>query len=243
VNKSVKSMIIAGMMGVFALGSTGSFAYTETCPDAGATYPFNGCDIPGSPFGIVKGSFPYFDNVVAVQSKVKFDNDGFIKKFDLKAKQYKGSIDNYLVVDDQTSYLIEKPKYDLKAKYLTDFDEFEGSVKVSGKITPLLGGKAEKFTVTANLEGPFDFSPDGTLWALNTSEIQCKGLESVLPGGCTDAEVVYLNLLEGIGPDFGEKISTAGRALTSVPLPAAAWLFGSGLMGLLVVSRRRSQRA
>jgi hypothetical protein len=241
---TVKLISVACVMGVLALGSTGSFAYTETCPDAGATYPFNGCDIPGSPFGIVPGSFPYFDNVVAVTSKVKFDKSGDVKKFDLKAKQYKGSIDNNLVVDDTTSYFIEKPKYDLKAKYLTASDEFEGSVKISGKITPpLLGAKPEKFTVTADLEGPFDLSPDGTLWALNTSTIQCKGLENVLPGGCTDAEVIYLNLLEGIGPDFGEKISTAGRALTSVPLPAAAWLFGSGLLGLLAVSRRRGQRA
>jgi hypothetical protein len=243
VNKSVKSMVIAGMMSVLALGSTGSFAYTETCPDPNAPGPLNGCDIPGSPFGIVPGSYPYFDNVVAVDSNVKFDKAGDVKNFNIKAKQYKGSIDNNLVVDDQTSYLIDKPKYDLKAKYVPASDEFEGSVKISGKITPLLGAKPEKFSVTANLAGPFDFSADGTLWGLNTSEIQCKGLENVLPGGCTDAEVVYLNLLEGIGPDFGEKISTAGRAITSVPLPAAAWLFVSGLLGLVTVSRRRGQRA
>jgi hypothetical protein len=223
-------------MGVLALGSTGSYAYTIDCPDGGAG-PMNGCTLPDT----TPGSYPYFNNVVAVKSKFKEDKSGFVKNFTISAKQYKGSIDNNLVVSDTMSYLIEKPKYDLKVKFLSG-TEVEGSVKVQGKIEPLLGGKAEKFSMTANLAGTFDVSNDDTLWAFDTSDIVCKGLENVLPGTCTNAEVVYLNLLEAIGPTVGSNVSTAGRALTSVPLPAAAWLFGSGLMGLLVVSRRRSQR-
>ena len=62
-------------------------------------------------------------------------------------------------------------------------------------------------------------------------------------GGCTTNEVIYLNLLEAIGPDAGaRKIKTAGIAVTSVPLPAAAWLFGSGLLGLIAMARRRGHR-
>ena len=71
----------------------------------------------------------------------------------------------------------------------------------------------------------------------------CEGAVDTLTN-CTSEEVVYLNLLEPIGFDLGyKKIDTAGRAVTSVPLPAAAWLFGSGLMGLVAVSRRRSLRS
>jgi hypothetical protein len=229
---TVKSMTIAGLLGVLALGSTSSFAYSTICPDNGAGQ-YNGCVLPGTK----NGSYPYFDNVVAVTSKVKFNKDESVKSFNISAKQYKGSVDNNLVIDNSTSYLIEKPKYDLKVNFLSD-TEVEGSVKISGKIDPGTG-KAEKFTVTADLAGAFDYSGDGTLWGFNTSGIVCSDNINTLTGGCTDAEVVYLNLLEGIGPDFGTKVSTAGRALTSVPLPATAWLFGSGLLGLIGVSRRR----
>ncbi len=77
------------------------------------------------------------------------------------------------------------------------------------------------------------------LWGFNTTNIVCSDLINTLTGGCTTDEVVYLNLLEAIGPDTGfDRISTAGRALTSVPVPAAAWLFGSGLIGLAGMARR-----
>ena len=35
------------------------------------------------------------------------------------------------------------------------------------------------------------------------------------------------------------KYQTTGLAVTSVPVPAAVWLFGSGLVGLAGVVRRR----
>jgi hypothetical protein len=35
------------------------------------------------------------------------------------------------------------------------------------------------------------------------------------------------------------KYKTTGLAVTSVPVPATAWLFGSGLLGLVGVARRK----
>lgn len=230
-HNQTKSITIALVMGVLALGSSSSFAYTTSCPDGGA-FPLNGCDLPGTG----AGSFPYFDNVVGVTSKAKFDKEGAVTSFKISAKQYKGSVDNHLVVDTETSYLIEKPSYKLSATFI-DETTVEGSLKIGGSIN------GEKFSVTADLAGPVDFSDDSTLWGFDTMNIVCSDLINTLTGGCTTNEVVYLNLLEAIGPDFGAKISTAGRALTSVPVPAAAWLFGSGLVGLIAVSRRRGGKA
>jgi hypothetical protein len=34
-------------------------------------------------------------------------------------------------------------------------------------------------------------------------------------------------------------VTTAGIAFASVPLPAAAWLFGSGLLGMIGIARRK----
>jgi hypothetical protein len=150
-------------------------------------------------------------------------------------------VDNLFVVDSTTSYLIQKFKFKLSADFLSE-TEAVGDLSMKGGIDVNDDGKIskdEKFTVTANLAGPVAQSTEGDLWGFNTSDIVCNGVVTTLvPGNCTPEEVVYLNLLEAIDTDH-KKISTAGRAITSVPLPAAAWLFGSGLMGLLAVSRRR----
>ena len=115
-----------------------------------------------------------------------------------------------------------------------------GKIKISGKIDDL-GIKGT--LMTADLEGAWD--ADGSLIGFNTMNIQCNdAINAYLGGGgCTTNEVIYLNLLEAIGPDAGaRKIKTAGIAVTSVPLPAAAWLFGSGLLGLIAMARRRGHR-
>jgi hypothetical protein len=53
--------------------------------------------------------------------------------------------------------------------------------------------------------------------------------------------VIYLSELEDaldLGGTKG-KYKTTGLAVTSVPVPATAWLFGSGLIGLTGVARRK----
>ena len=46
-----------------------------------------------------------------------------------------------------------------------------------------------------------------------------------------------------IGGPFNGQTGSWTINFCTVPVPAAAWLFGSGLVGLLAVSRRRNQRA
>jgi hypothetical protein len=225
-------LVPAFVFAVLSLASTGCFAYSS-CPDNGAG-PLNGCALPGA----VNGSYHYFDNVVSIQYDDK--NVGKNDNFSIEAKGYKGSMDNRLVVDSGTDYFIEKMKYDFKAK--VDEGGASGAVKISGKIA------GEKFKVTADLQGDWNASEDGMIWGFNTTNIACSGSIIMLTGGCATDEMVYLNMLEAIGPDTGfDKITTAGRALTSIqvpalvpaPVPAAAWLFGSGLIGLAGMVRRR----
>ena len=46
-----------------------------------------------------------------------------------------------------------------------------------------------------------------------------------------------------ITPPFPDQTAAFGGTMTPVPVPAAVWLFGSGLMGLVGVARRRRNRA
>jgi hypothetical protein len=62
--------------------------------------------------------------------------------------------------------------------------------------------------------GDWNASGDGNLWGFNTTNIVCSDLINTRTGGCTTANVVFLNLLEAIGPETGiDKISTAGLSL------------------------------
>ena len=229
---TIKSIAIAGVMSVLAFGSTSSFAYSTSCPDGGAG-PLNGCVLPD----LVNGSYPYVDNGVTVDyNGKKLQKKGY---FDIKAKSINKSVGT-LAVGQGEQYDIENISYKLKARGYED-GTAEGGLKISGKID----GQKIKITADLNPEkktlGVWDSSEDGMLWGFNTYNIECKGLEAY--ANCTKNEVVFLNLLSAIGPASGfPKISTVGTAVTSVPLPAAAWLLGSGLLALITVSRRRGQR-
>ena len=55
---------------------------------------------------------------------------------------------------------------------------------------------------------------------------------------CTNSESIYVALSKAFSGDFGRNFMSMGIAVTTVPVPAAAWLFGSAL-GVLVWARRK----
>ena len=226
------------LLGMLAAGSAPTLAYTMSCPDD--AYPSNGCTLPG----VVDGSNPYFDTVVSVDYRGnKLEKKGY---FDIKARLLKKSAAT--LVSGGMVFSVMKPK--MKMKVRVDDEGSYGRLGLRGKID------GSNFKVSANLNpgggadkasrGAWASSGDSTLWGFNTYDIKCKGLEGIV--ACSESEVVFLNLLSAIGPDSPnafEKLSTAGIAIpslgiASVPVPAAVWLFGSGMMGLIAVSRRRN---
>jgi len=84
-------------------------------------------------------------------------------------------------------------------------------------------------------------NPDGTVagvgYGFNTNNIFCN---PALPFTCTQRESVYL-VLNGVLPeDFLNSFSTSATAHTTIPVPAAVWLFGSAIALLGWVRRRAS---
>ena len=62
----------------------------------------------------------------------------------------------------------------------------------------------------------------------------------------TDVDIDITNTLAAATTDSGElsrvqkKLGGVGLTITAVPVPAAVWLFGSGLLGLAGFARRRT---
>ncbi len=222
----IKSLWSVCVMGVCVLSSSTVFA--ASCPDLSA-YPLNGCSLPG----LVAGSFPYFFQSVHVTLKNKENGD-----FRLKAKYGGGpSRESTLLfspsIDD--TYTISNTIFRFNAKYKNG--DLTGSIRIMGQI-PDLNINSRQTLMTADLTGVWNST--GQLIGFNTMNIQCNAAINAV-AQCTTNEVIYLSQLKDsldLGGSKG-KYKTTGLAVTSVPVPAAAWLFGSGLIGLLGVARRK----
>ena len=190
-------------------------------------------DLPGIP---ASGS-PVFGNDV----KVDFNpNSGKIK---ISGK-------NYFTFDDsQQIFQGNSSKYTLRVDFNNKTGVFEGgSLRVTGAI-PGLGIKKNETLVTAditnwNLSGTQSEAPlpggGFDLWGFATSNIVCSPMLLI---SCTLNESVYIELDEAFSGQFSDyainKFRTNGFAISTVPVPAAAWLFGSAL-GFLAWLRRRN---
>jgi hypothetical protein len=218
-----RSLIALCFMSILALGNTG--VYASSCPDNSATYPSNGCSLPG----LVTGSFPYFQQGVSVDYKIKNNKTTFDAK-------YRQGSDSLFLTSSTDIYTITSTNYKLKATW-DNSGSLSGTVKINGILSGLTPDPVK--LMTADLTGDWNISGEGKLIGFNTTNIYC---DDILPVLCTNAEVVYINLEDALDMAI-DKFSTNGMALTSVPVPAAVWLFGSGVLGLASVARRKRKTA
>ena len=127
-------------------------------------------------------------------------------------------------------------KYNFTASFDMDTGAFQGgSVSIQGSIAGLGITDKKTFLMSADLVS-FGFNAGTNLVGFNTANIVCDPGLGVY---CTTSESVFLELDSIFGGDPTARFQTTATAYTSVPLPAAAWLFlsGAGLLGAAV--RRR----
>jgi len=129
----------------------------------------------------------------------------------------------------------------LDAFFDTDGMFLNGSVEIKGKVETSAGkAKGTLMTATLGRIGDLDFNYTSDLLGFNTSNIVCNSvIDASLPGGCTMNESVIIALQDGGFDPTNKGYKSEGLAVTSVPVPAAVWLFGSGLLGLVGMARRR----
>lgn len=217
-------MIVASTIMFAAVG--GGNAYAGLLEDIGS--------LPG----IVPPSFPNFENAVKVQV-VPTGQQGYRIKV-----RKKGGNNNYFNPSLSESLKITGGSYKLDA-YFDNFGNFrEGDVTIKGKVKTDVGW-AKGILMTATL-GPNWFSDTAfaytsNLLGFNTYDIVCDSAinDSLGGGGCTEAESIMIALQDGGFDPTKKGYKSDGLAVTSVPVPAAVWLFGSGLIGLVGMARRR----
>ena len=230
--KSMLTRILTAVAAVAMLAGAGS-AYAGYVSGGLGSDPvhvgFNGL------VGITPASFPNFEN----QVKVKVLKNGK-KGYKLKVrKQGKGQ---YLNPSSSESLNIKGGNYKLDAFFDTDGKFLNGSVEIKGKVETSAGtAKGTLMTATLGRIGDLDFAYTSNLLGFNTSDIECNSVinDFLGGGGCTENESVIIALQDGGFDPTKKGYKSDGLAVTSVPVPAAAWLFGSGLLGLVGVARRR----
>ena len=190
--------------------------------------------------GIVPASFPNFENNVKVKV-LKNGNKGY------KLTVRKKGSGQYFNPSDSESLKIKGGNYKLNAFFDTSGNFLDGSVEIKGKVDFPDGSKAKGTLMTAtlginNFPGDTAFAYTSDLLGFNTRDIVCNAVinDYLGGGGCTKQESVIIALQDGGFDGPTEKgYKSDGLAVTSVPVPAAVWLFGSGLLGLVGMARRR----
>lgn len=173
---------------------------------------------------IADPGYPRFTNTVKVQTTPA-------GKF--RAKLTNATRDFKFWTDGGTSYAGLAETFRLDANFDKHTGEFLGGDMMIEGTLPGLGITTDTILMTADLTL---FGTDGGSWVgFNTTNIMCSPLLGVV---CTDNESVVFYL-----DSVFEGVLTSARysatAITTVPLPAAVWLFGSGLCLIGATARRR----
>ena len=176
--------------------------------------------------GIIDPSLPQFKNDITLKA-----NNG--------RWTVTGRNDFNFIPELGADWLGRDSKYTLNAIFDKAGNFDSGTVTLKGAIDGLGITSKNTLLMSADLTS---FGWDGTnKVGFNTTNIFC---DAGLGVNCTLSESVILVLDGNFSGDVNAKIGkmdpeSSGFAITSVPLPAAVWLFlsGAGLMG--VVARRR----
>jgi hypothetical protein len=217
----IKAIAFAGMAVFLGLASSNSYA------DIVSQYVGSGLA------GIRTPSLPAFGTGVNVTFTKGSHSSTLVAS-------YYSNLNLSILAYDNKVFSVTNTIYSLNATFNSSGVFTGGTVSIKGKIngTGLNTGGTVVELMHATLSS-FAKSSSGYLYGFNTTGIVCN--PAILAyKGCTQNESVYLALFNS-EKSLTKSWSTKGVAITTIPIPAAAWLFGSGLMGLAAVARRKKK--
>jgi len=140
---------------------------------------------------------------------------------------------------DGTNFISGSGSFTLNARYTGDGIFESGTVQIKGSIEEygIFGGG--NVLMSADLDS-WNNIDDSRLWGFNTNNLVCLAALEAAVGPCSTGESVFIVLNSDFN-GFDSRFTSTGTAHTTIPVPAAAWLFGSAL-GLLGWVRRRQRR-
>jgi hypothetical protein len=107
---------------------------------------------------------------------------------------------------------------------------------ISGGFTPLTQVAAGSDAIVG---GIFDYVLSGTDGG-NDFDWTQMSVSAVMPAGTAWAKIQLIHILESSTTNTGAIfLDDASLTVAAVPVPAAIWLFGTGLLGLLGIARRK----
>ena len=177
---------------------------------------------------IAPSGYPNFENAVAIKYQRA---DNVSNKLTAVIKNTTGTFNL-----NGSSYDVNNLSYKLRANFTNSGSPsfIDGTVRINGNIEGL-GANGVLFK--ANLS---DFNSTSSLIGFNTNITFCDPGIAVY---CTTNESVYLHSFGGGFSTSLKKFREDGTALTTIPVPAAVWLFGSGLLGLVSIAKRKKAAA
>ncbi|MEN8206519.1 MAG: VPLPA-CTERM sorting domain-containing protein [Pseudomonadota bacterium] len=241
----MKANIILTTAPAIALLAGSGIAMASSLMPAADGVHVEGYDL--SAFGIDPVSWTNFENDVKVKviKKGKKGSKGTM----LKVTGRKGS-GHFFNIEPTDNLSIKGSVYKLTARFDTGGKLLIGKqskVTINGTIRTEEGkvsGRLLAARLGDLLNGP-GYALTDTLIGFKTHGLKCHAvIESISPGACEGGESAYVSLHKRLD-DVTKKYKSAGLAVTgsaetkAVPVPAAAWLFGTGLLGLTGVGRRR----
>lgn len=215
-------------------------------------------NIPGVP----PAGYPHFENEVKVTFKEARhsrddDDDGDaaqhnhnLHKWTLEATKHGRT--QIFQIDPDEAHKVQSAKFNLVSAFDEDLNFLDGSVSIEGKIKDL--GVDTKTTLWEADLSHFGFdnnasdgSPESLGWT--TTDPSGWAVDAGYWSGADESVYLYnftkgnkpsSSIPEMFGKGEGEKINDDlhATALTTVPVPAAVWLLGSGLLGLAGLGAR-----